>query len=512
MITTSPKFDAIALLNRFRSDFSRDDAVAEIAAGLIGKEVVLDGPFGPRPMLYADYVASGRPVRQVEDFIAEHVLPYYANTHTLASFCGGYSTSMRAAARDIIARLCGADDRYAVLFTGSGATAGLNRLVTLLGADVRNERAGFASLFNMGRSQRALVIIGPYEHHSNILPWRESGAEVVEIGEAPEGGPDRDELRRVLSRAHLYTRTICAFSAASNITGLMADVPAITRIVKAAGALMLWDYAGGAPYLPISMCPEPDAEIDAIALSPHKFVGGPGASGITIVRRDAVAITRPVMPGGGTVAFVSPTAHDYIGLLEEREEGGTPDYIGDVRAALAFLVKDAADPVAMTGRQSALSRRALDAWGDIAGLEILGPTHLPRLPIFSFMVRDPDGNVVESELVARILSDEFGIQARSGCACAGPYAHRLLGIGEAQSEALRREILAGDTSNKPGFTRLNLSPFMSADKIDFIIETVAALPDTVQRLQNRYRFDAEQNLFEAIPGDHDIRADALTTV
>ncbi len=496
--------DPNRLLDQFRAALAADDIVAAICEGLIGQDLVVDGPFGPKPLLYADYVASGRPLRQVEEFVAAHVLPYYANPHTEASFCGGYSTRLRNSARAAIARLCGADDRYAVIFGGAGATAALNRLVVLFAASERARRPGsrlesLSALLGRRDGPRVCVITGPYEHHSNILPWRESGAEVLEVGEAQAGGPDLAELSKLLVEKKETRRIICAFSAASNITGIMTDVVAVTRIAKAAGALMVWDYAGGGPYLPISMTPAPGVEIDAIAISPHKFVGGPASSGVLIVRRDAVVTTRPVTSGGGTVKFVSSRVHDYVDSLEEREEAGTPNYVGDIRAALTFLVKDAVGTDYMLRRNADLARRAIVAWQNVDGLGILGSLTSPRLPIFSFLVRDPRGGYVHPQLVTRILSDKFGIQARGGCACAGPYAHRLLSISPAESERLRCEILAGNEANKPGFTRLNFSVFMPESKIRFILESVAALPAVIANVRGYYAFNQNNGLFEPQP-------------
>ena len=499
---TSPDLaDPIHLLDQFRASLTVDDVLAEIREGLIGQDIVFDGPFGPRALLYADYVASGRPLRQVEDFVAKQVLPCYANPHTEGSFCGSYSTRLRNSARATIAGLCGADNRHAVIFCGAGATAALNRLVALFAASERLPRPTgrfqfLRTSFAPDAGARVRVIIGPYEHHSNILPWRESGAEVVEIGEAPAGGPDVAEFSRALNDNKGGRRVICAFSAASNITGIMTDVIGITRMAKAAGALMVWDYAGGGPYLPISMTPAPGAEIDAIAISPHKFVGGPASSGVLIVRRDAVVTTRPVISGGGTVKFVSSRVHDYVDNLEEREEAGTPNYIGDVRAALAFLVKDAIGSQHIARQNADLARQAISSWQGINGLEILGSPTAPRLPIFSFLVKDPRGGYVHPQLITRILSDRFGIQARGGCACAGPYAHRLLSISPAESEKLRCEILAGNEANKPGFTRLNFSVLMPENKMRFIIESVAALPAEIEALRGRYAFNADDGLFE----------------
>lgn len=488
------------LFDRFRASLDGADPLTALSDGLIGQDVLLAGLFEAKPMLYADYVASGRPLRQVEEFVAKHVLPYYANPHTEASFCGGYSTQLRNRARQAVASSCGADERHAVIFGGAGATAALNRVVGLFdasqGASQGGKLSALATLFGLTRDKRVRVVIGPYEHHSNILPWRESGAEVIEIAEAAEGGPDLDELSVVLARSRRTSRVICAFSAASNITGIVTDVVAVTRLAKEAGALMVWDYAGGGPYLPVSMTPAPGVEIDAIAISPHKFLGGPSSSGVLIVRRDAVLTRRPQITGGGTVKFVSSSAHDYIDRLEEREEAGTPNYIGDVRAALAFLVKDAIGTRYMERRNCELARRAIDAWRDVQRLEILGSLTAPRLPIFSFLIKDPAGGYVHPQLVTRILSDRFGIQARGGCACAGPYAHRLLAISPLASDRLRREILAGHEENKPGFTRLNFSVLMPESKADLIIESVAALPAEIEKLRQFYEFDPATGLFE----------------
>jgi len=464
----------------FHAMLATGDPLATLQSGLIGDGVMIDGPFGPRPLVYADYTASGRALMQVERFMLEHVLPFYANSHTEASFCGAFMTRLRRAARDVVAGACGAGNEHAVVFCGAGATAGINRLVALLGA---------------GPGVR--VLLGPYEHHSNILPWRESGAEVIALDEAPGGGPDRAQLARLLETD---APVICAFSAASNITGIVADVTGLTRQVKAAGARMVWDYAGGAPYLPIAMTPAPDAPIDAIALSPHKFPGGPGASGVMIVRHDAVQRDRPSQPGGGTVRFVSPGGHDYSPRLEAREEAGTPNVPGDIRAALVFLVKQAIGQEPMDRRHTALCARIERAWRDHPRIALLGSPGLAGLPVASFRVRDGQGGYVHQQLVTRMLSDLYGIQARGGCACAGPYVHRLLDIDPLQSDQLRAAILAGDEMAKPGFTRLNLSVLMSADKVEYILDSVCALAARAPELMHHYTCDPSRAIFSPLEG------------
>jgi selenocysteine lyase/cysteine desulfurase len=482
-VDRSPSKQLVTALGSFRASLNVADPIAAFRAGLIGSKAKVDGPFGLKNLVYADYVASGRALKQVEDFIMEEVLPYYANSHTEASYCGGMMTRLRREARSVIGECCGADRRYAVIFAGSGATAGLNRLVKLLGvADA------------VASGKRVRVIIGPYEHHSNILPWRESGAEMIEIAEGSDGGPDAILLQAALENGGADL-TVCSFSAASNITGISTDVAAITKIAKAAGAKVVWDYAGAGPYMPVSMTPGKGAEIDAIVLSPHKFIGGPAASGILIVRHDAVVSSKPSWPGGGTVKFVSPTGHDYSDSLEAREEAGTPDVIGDIRAALAFLVKDAIGLDEMRRLNDGFTRRAFAAWQGVPEIELLGPTSTGRLPIFSFRVRDGKGGYVHQQLVTRMLSDRFGIQARGGCACAGPYVHRLLSIDAETSNRMRQAILDGREIEKPGFTRLNLSVLLSEEKIAFILESVVQLARDAMSYQGHYTFDPSRAIF-----------------
>ncbi len=456
--------------------------------GLIGEGAMMDGPFGPRKMIYADYVASGRALRQIEEFVMNEVLPFYANSHTEASFCGMTMTRMREAARSEISRICNADAQFSTVFCGSGATAGLNRLVHLLGVSGAAERG-----------ENPLVILGPYEHHSDILPWRESGAEVLEIGEAPDGGPDLIELDRVLSEKSVGRLTVGAFSLMSNVTGIVTDEVAVTQILKKHGALNVWDCAGSGPYLPVDMMAGTEFEKDAVVVSTHKFIGGPAASGVMIVRNGAVCKRKPVFPGGGTVRFVSPWGHDYSESIAAREEAGTPNVVGDIRAALVFLVKEAIGQEHMDTINAAWRERALATWKANPAIEILGNPKASRaLPVFSFRVKDlENGGYIHQQLVTRMLSDAYGIQTRGGCACAGPYAHRLLGIDQEESEALRAGILSGEELKKPGWTRLNFSVLMTEEKMDKIVGAVDELARTPYPLANNYTCDEATARFRA---------------
>ncbi|MEP4031736.1 aminotransferase class V-fold PLP-dependent enzyme [Roseibium polysiphoniae] len=480
---------AHSLFEDFANRLQGPDLASRLRAGLIGEGAMIEGPFGAKPLIYADYVASGRALRQIEDFILTEVLPYYANSHTEASWCGSQMTRLRAAARSEIARLCGAQEGFATIFAGSGATAGLNRLVHLLGVSDAEHAGG----------RKPLVLIGPYEHHSNILPWRESGAEVIEIGEAAQGGPDLEELETVLRDKSAERLTIGSFSLMSNVTGIVTDADQVTRILKRHGALSVWDCAGSGPYLPIDMKAGTDAQKDAIVVSPHKFIGGPGASGVLIVREGAVRRHLPVQPGGGTVRFVSPWGHDYSESLAAREEAGTPNVVGDIRAALCFLVKDALGQTFLDQRHDELRQAAINRWRANENIEILGnPEATYKVPMFSFRVRDRlNGGYLHQQLVTRMLSDLYGIQARGGCACAGPYAHRLLGYDRDTSNAMRASILAGEELEKPGWTRLNFSALMSPEKVETVLRAVDDLARNPYPMCEAYHCDETTARFKA---------------
>jgi len=450
-------------LQTFARSLKRDDIIRYLGESVIGDGVEVPGPLGAHKLIYADYVASGRALTPIEDFIRDSVLPYYANSHTEASFCGAFCTKLREEARQEISRITHAGTDCSTIFTGSGATAGLNRLVGLL---------MIPELVRSGR--KVVVLVGPYEHHSNILPWRESGADVIEIAEAAAGGPDLKLLSETLSSMEDDTFVIGSFSAASNVTGILTDTDAVTRILKHHNAVAIWDFAGGAPYLPVDMGSE-DCAKDAIVYSSHKFPGGPGASGILIVRNQSITCEKPTAPGGGTVSFVSPWSHTYSCNPSTREEAGTPNVVGDIRAALVMLVKEAIGQDYISQRDAENRNRAKAVWAQNPQIELLGNEVAAALPIFAFRIRDANGELLHHQLFTRMLSDHFGIQARGGCACAGPYAHRLLGIGRAESEALFGRLNEGAELEKPGWVRLNFSYLMTDQKVDFIINAVDEL-------------------------------------
>ena len=343
-----------------------------------------------------------------------------------------------------------------------------------------------------------MVFVGPYEHHSNELPWRESIADVVVIAEDGDGHIDVADLGRQLARFAGRPLRIGSFSAASNVTGILTDTDAVARLLHAHGALSFWDYAAAGPYVPIRVAPSaPGAgdHKDAVFLSPHKFPGGPQTPGVLVVRRDLVRNSVPTVPGGGTVAFVDPIGHRYLDDPVAREEGGTPAIVESIRAGLVFALKEAIGTDLIATREEQLWQCVLRRWAAHPKIEILGNQRSRRLAVVSFRVRHGDAQYLHHNFVVALLNDLFGIQARGGCSCAGPYGHRLLAIGEARSHALREEIGHGCDGVKPGWTRINLNYFISAATADYITDAVELVATEGYRLLPEYRFDPHTGLW-----------------
>jgi selenocysteine lyase/cysteine desulfurase len=489
-----------------------DVLIEHIRRSVIGDDEAADGPFGPRRVTYADYTASGRSLTFIEEYLRAAVLPRYANTHTESSGTGLQTSRFREEARHIIAAAVGADaQRDVVIFTGSGSTGAIHKLVDVLGLRLPaelDERYGLRD--RIPAAERPVVFIGPYEHHSNELPWRESIADVVTIHEDADGRIDLAQLEAELVRYAERPLRIGSFSAASNVTGILSDTRAVSVLLHRHGALSLWDFAAAAPYVAIEMAPHrpaPDGdtseahldEKDAVFISVHKLIGGPGTPGVLVARRDLFQNRVPTVVGGGTVAYVNTQEHVYLSDPEHREEAGTPDIIGSIRAGLAFQLKEQVGEAAIAAREGSFIHRAIERWEAVPGIDILGDHAARRLSIVSFTVRHA-GRYLHHNLVVALLNDLFGIQSRGGCSCAGPYGHRLLGIDLATSHAFEREILLGCEGIKPGWVRVNFNYFISETVFEFILDAVELIATDGWRLLPQYRLEPASGLWRHVGG------------
>ncbi|XP_022963404.1 uncharacterized protein LOC111463617 isoform X2 [Cucurbita moschata] len=495
---------------------------------IIGGDAEFDSPFGERRLCYADHTASGRSLRYIEDFILRNVLPFYGNTHTCDSYVGQHTTKMVTDATTYIKRYLGGGEEEALLFCGQGTTSAIKRLQEVMGIAVPSilrERV----IETLKEEERWVVFVGPYEHHSNLLSWRQSLAEVVEIGMDENGLLDVEMLR---SQLEAYKKAgnrpiLGSFSACSNVTGIYSDTRAISTLLHQYGGHVCFDFAASGPYVQIDMRSGEIDGYDAIFLSTHKFLGGPGSPGILLMNKSLYKLksSPPSTCGGGTVNYVNGFSEKdtlYYEDIEERENGGTPQIIGIIRAALAFWVKEYITYQEIEKREHQYVERGLKKLHQNRNICILGRTSSKRQAILSFIIysstnsslncitdklcttniREKDEKLymwgemgcmrakpLHGPFVAALLSDLFGIQARGGCSCAGPYGHKLLNIDEACSHAYRSAIAKGYAGIKPGWTRVSFPYYMPNEEFEFILKALEFIADYGQRFLPLYAFN-----------------------
>ncbi|MBX7195626.1 MAG: aminotransferase class V-fold PLP-dependent enzyme [Sandaracinaceae bacterium] len=457
---------------------------------IVGIDQSFEGPYGPERIVYADWTASGRMYGPIEDVIRQQFLPFVANTHTETSETGATMTlAYHHALRRIKAHV-NAGPEHALFGYGTGMTGVVNKLQRILGLRV-HER--YRDLALRPPAERPVVFVSHMEHHSNQTSWLETLADVRVIDADANGLPDLGALDALLAEHRARPLLIASVTSCSNVTGLMTPYHDIAERMHRAGGLCFVDFAASAPYIDIDVRPanRPDAGLDAIFFSPHKFLGGPGTPGILVMDRRLYTNRVPDNPGGGTVDWTNPWGeHKYIDDIEAREDGGTPGFLQAIRAALAIELKDAMGTERMLARERELLEILWPGLRAIPGLHMLADAHPHRLGVLSFYLDD-----VHYNLAVRLLNDRFGIQCRGGCSCAGTYGHYLLSVTREHSRAITCNIDAGDLSEKPGWVRVSIHPTTTDDEARQIVHAVAQVAEHHRLWARDYTYDPHTNEF-----------------
>ncbi len=481
-----------------------------VRSQIIGRNHFIPTPFGERLLTYADYTASGRAVKFIEDYLQD-LLNIYANTHTEDDHTGRIMTALLHEAEKIIKKAYNAEDCCYFIASGTGSTGAIIRFQEIIGVALppatRQRLRTLAEEFgSMEAAKKKLVeelegylhekqpvvFIGPYEHHSNDVMWRESFCEVVEIELTPDGFLDLQDLENKVSDPRYDGRfKIGSFSAGSNVTGIRTPIYEVARILHRHGAIACFDLAAVAPYERVDMNKDDESYIDAIFVSAHKFLGGPGATGFLIINKRLYDDSLPPTHGaGGTVDYVSRFAQDYTRDVEAREKPGTPGILQTIKAALAISLRDAIGVEKIEQIEFSLIKRAIERLSKHPRIVILGneDPH-KRIAILSFLVKDDDGKYLHPRYVTRLLNDLFGIQSRAGCSCAGPYGHRLLGIDQDLSLKYRKAIQKGYFGIKPGWVRVNFHYTLTEEEFDFICSAIEFVAEHGRLFLSLYAFD-----------------------
>lgn len=446
---------------------------------------------GRRKIVYADWAASGRLYRPIESYISDTLGPYVANTHTETTLTGTVMTHAYHQAYDIIKSHVNASDEDVLLFAGFGMTAVINKFQRILGLRVPEK---YIERIEPAGDERPLIIITHMEHHSNQTSWEECMCDVKIVRRKSNGLPDLNHLEEILKANASRKLVIGSFTACSNVTGIITPYHQMAEIMHRYGGYCFVDFSASAPYVEIDMHPEkPEQKLDAIFFSPHKFLGGPGSSGVIIFDRSLYDNSIPDHPGGGTVLWTNPWGeHRFFDDIEIREDGGTPGFLQAIKASLSILLKEEMGVENILSSEHHLKERMLRRLRAISGVHVLEPEQFARIGFISFYVPG-----IHHNLIVRLLNDCFGIQTRGGCSCAGTYGHVLLRINSRKSKEITDMIDHGDLSQKPGWVRISLHPTMTEAEVDFIADALAEVVRDHEKMAADYQFDKQSGDFRS---------------
>lgn len=454
---------------------------------IIGIEQEFDTPYGKQKLVYADWIASGRLYHPIEDILLDKFYPFVGNTHSESSETGSVMTNAYKKARKIIKNHVHADDNDVVIFAGFGMTAAINKFQRLLGLKIPEQLDKFTTI---PENQKPVVFITHMEHHSNHTSWLETICDVIIIETDDQGLVNPDNLETLLIRYNERITKIGAFTAGSNVTGIETPYHQLAKLMHKYGGICLVDFAAAAPYIEINMHPEdPMQKLDAVFFSPHKFLGGPGTSGVMVFDSALYKRKVPDNPGGGTVDWTNPWGqHKYINDIEMREDGGTPGFLQAIKTGLAIRLKEKMGVQNIIDREKELLNIAFPRLKKIPSLHILAQEHEERLGIISFYVED-----IHYNLMVKLLNDRYGIQMRGGCSCAGTYGHYLLHVDPTRSKRISDKINLGDFSEKPGWVRFSLHPTMTNKELHYVLSAIEEIIINSKSWSGEYSYSSKTN-------------------
>lgn len=468
---------------------------------VLGHDQTFKTPYGIQHLIYADWTASGRIYKPIEDRLKNQIMPFVGNTHTETTVTGTLMTTAYKEAKKIIKEHVHADEHDALIFCGSGMTGAISKLQRILGFKIPerallylNPKGQDPSLHKLVPSnpKKPVVFITHMEHHSNHTSWLETVADVEIINPDEHGLVDLDHFAQLLDQYRERDLKIAAVTACSNVTGIQPPYKTISRMIHEAEGYCFVDFACSAPYVEIDMHPENDLErLDAIYFSPHKFLGGPGTPGVLIFNKELYTNRVPDQPGGGTVKFTNPWHfHDYLDDIEDREDGGTPPFLTGIKAAMAIRLKEQMGTKNLLEREHVMMRYIFHRFRSMSKVHILAGEHQDRMGVIAFYMDNMHYN-----FIVRLLNDRFGIQVRGGCVCAGTYGHYLLNINADKSRTIYEELTLGNYTLKPGWVRLSIHPVMSDAELTYIMDAIQTIHDEGDKWRRDYTYDYHTNEF-----------------
>lgn len=456
---------------------------------IIGINQEFNSPYGNKKLVYTDWTASGRLYRPIEEKIINEFGPFVANTHTETTVSGTAMTMAYHKARNIIKQHVNANENDVLITDGTGMTGVVNKFQRILGLRIPEN---FKEFTKIPENLKPVVFISHMEHHSNQTSWLETIADVVVIPSCEKGLFSVQNLKELMAKYDHRTIKIASITSCSNVTGIKTPYHEVAKIMHQNKGLCFVDFACSGPYVNINMHPS-DAEsyLDAIFFSPHKFLGGPGTSGVLLFNKNLYKNSVPDCPGGGTVSWTNPWGeHKYIDNIEDREDGGTPGFLQVIKTALAIQLKEKMGIDNILKRENELVEYVFERLENVENIKILAAQHKKRLGVISFYIDELHFN-----LGVKLLNDKFGIQTRGGCSCAGTYGHHLLHVDQQMSHDLVSEITLGDLIRKPGWIRMSIHPTTTFKEIEFVCNSIITLAQNHKLWSLEYQYNNATNEF-----------------